>query len=403
MRNFPLFTALICGVAFCATSSIAADIKGSSPQSINAGSSTEYSQPQGYKSVFPWHAPMGKGIGAKPGRVVWAYAPESVHWDVGNWWEPKNFDQKAVHNMVKNGISNLSGDATAKEGWNALFIANNEARGKGSVGYKPGEKIAVKVNMNGAGWYKVNDGTTRKSFSNPVVVRELILSLVEDGGVRPEDITIYDVSRNIPGYMVRHIHAAPLQNVNFKYADEGGPNDTLRDITAPIVWSKEFKGEVGYVPKVVTEAEYLINFATLKGHSMNGITLTAKNHFGSIHNSHRGAPPVAAGLHPFVWPNKMNEYSPLVDLWGNKNFGPKTVLYVLEGLLSPETESAVMNIDKDNVFWKQPPFNGKFTASIFFSQDPVAIDSVGADFLMNEPTMQRLNPRLRNNRSVENY
>ena len=46
---------------------------------------------------------------------------------------------------------------------------------------------------------------------------------------------------------------------------------------------------------------------------------------------------------------------------------------------------------------------GNYTSSIFVSQDPVAIDSVGADFLINEPTLQENNGTLRNNPNVENY
>ena len=37
------------------------------------------------------------------------------------------------------------------------------------------------------------------------------------------------------------------------------------------------------------------------------------------------------------------------------------------------------------------------------SQDPVAIDSVGADFLMNEPAVTSRNGSLRDNPTVENY
>lgn len=40
---------------------------------------------------------------------------------------------------------------------------------------------------------------------------------------------------------------------------------------------------------------------------------------------------------------------------------------------------------------------------MFVSQDPVAIDSVGADFLMNEPSVTSRNGALRNNPTVENY
>ena len=37
------------------------------------------------------------------------------------------------------------------------------------------------------------------------------------------------------------------------------------------------------------------------------------------------------------------------------------------------------------------------------SQDPVAIESVGADFLMNEPAVTSRNGSLRDNPTVENY
>ena len=40
-----------------------------------------------------------------------------------------------------------------------------------------------------------------------------------------------------------------------------------------------------------------------------------------------------------------------------------------------------------NTFFLSCPLNGDYTSSIFVSQDPVAIDSVGADFLNNEPTV----------------
>lgn len=49
------------------------------------------------------------------------------------------------------------------------------------------------------------------------------------------------------------------------------------------------------------------------------------------------------------------------------------------------------------------PFNGNYTSSVFVSQDPVAIDSVGADFLINEPSVMDRNGALRNNPNVENH
>ena len=52
--------------------------------------------------------------------------------------------------------------------------------------------------------------------------------------------------------------------------------------------------------------------------------------------------------------------------------------------------------------WQQEPFDGDYTSSIFVSQDPVAIDSVGADFLSNEPTVTERNSMVDQNPNVEN-
>ena len=52
--------------------------------------------------------------------------------------------------------------------------------------------------------------------------------------------------------------------------------------------------------------------------------------------------------------------------------------------------------------WQQAPFDGNYTSSVFVSQDPVAIDSVGADFLINETAITENNYAAQNINS-ENY
>lgn len=81
--------------------------------------------------------------------------------------------------------------------------------------------------------------------------------------------------------------------------------------------------------------------------------------------------------------------------------GAKTVLCVLDALIVAPGES--VGVTRENSLWQQAPFNNHYTASVFFSQDPVAIDSVGADFLMHEPAVTSRNGALRNNPNVENY
>ena len=345
-----------------------------------------------YDGVFPEHEPYGTGIGAMPGRVVWSYDPDSVSWDGdGSWWETDHFNENVILKMVNDSIASLGGKNNAKDGWAALFTAHN-----GGNGYQAGEKIAIKANINGSAVFDDDtSGETNMSYTNPVLLKTLLLSLVEEAGVSPKDITVYDVSRLFPDYMIKMCSESNLQGVQFVGRDNG-----IADENAPINWSYEFSGNINYLPTCVTEADYMINLANLKGHSY-GITLCGKNHFGSFINGNAMYPPEGANLHQWLTKNDMEIYSPLVDLMGNYQLGQKTVLYMLDALICAPSEGA--SITKENSTWKQEPFNGDYTSSILVSQDPVAIDSVGADFLINEPALQENNGTLRNNPNVENY
>ncbi len=333
---------------------------------------------------YPAHEPYGEGVGVMPGRVVWSYEPDSVDWDgSGYWWEPDNFNEAVMRNMVSDSIAALGGASTAADGWRALFENRNERNGE-SGGYKAGEKIAIKANINGSAVMDDDtSGETSMSYTNPVLLKALLTSLVEDAGVTPSDITVYDVSRLFPDYMEKMCTEGILSGVNFVNRDNG-----VADESAPIVWSHEFSGAVNYLPTCVTEAKYMINLANLKGHSY-GITLCGKNHFGSFINGNAMRPPEGANLHGWLTRNEMGIYSPLVDLMANKHLGGKTVLYMLDAIICAPSEGA--SITLNNSKWRQEPFNGDFTSSIFVSQDPVAIDSVGADFIINEPAVTENN------------
>ena len=350
-----------------------------------------------YDSVFPQHEPYGEGIGAMPGRVVWVYDTDSILWDGdGYWWKPDNFDEKVIQDMVNDSIASLGGEETAKDGWNALFLAHNMARERGSTGYTAGEKIAIKANINGSGVFDDDtSGETQMSYTNPVLLKTLLVSLVEEAGVDPSDITVYDVSRLFPDYMVELCTEGILDGVHFVDRRNG-----VADENTPINWSYEFSGAVNYLPTCVTEANYMINLANLKGHSY-GITLCGKNHFGSFINGNAMHPPEGANLHQFLTRNEMDSYSPLTDLMANEQLGGETVLYMLDALICATSEGA--SVTEDSSRWQQAPFNGNYTSSVFVSQDPVARDSLGADFLINDPAVTDRNGALRDNPNVENY
>ncbi|MDE7370305.1 MAG: DUF362 domain-containing protein [Desulfovibrio sp.] len=352
-------------------------------------------------SLFPQHEAIGVGQGIHPGRVVWMHDPKAVHWSgMDFWWKPENFHQGRILEMTRNGIMRLTGEASPQRAWDALFAWRNAKNGK-EGGYRPGEKIAIKVNMNGAG--ENNDdphGQFGVSYGNPLLLQTLLQSLVRDGGVRPEDIVVYDTCRIFPDYMRAMCTEGDLKGVKFSYRDLGGPNDSAPDKKARIQWAGTVSGEPTYFPTCLTGADYLINLGNLKGHSW-GLTLGGKNHFGSFINDDRRTTPAAAGLHPNIINGKMGGYSVLADLMARKEIGGKTMLVMLDGLITAPSET--VTITPENSVWTMAPFNGHQASSLFFSQDPVAIDSVGADFLVSEPNMRRHNSNMRGKPQMENY
>lgn len=193
---------VLLGLAACGQNTAPEKPGTSSDPEPDSGTETEVSALP-YDGIYPQHEPYGTGIGAMPGRVVWAYDPDSVEWDGnGYWWEPDHFDESAILSMINESIASLGGKENAKDGWEALFTANNSARGRNG-GYTAGEKIAIKANINGSAVYD-NDisGETKMSYTNPVLLKTLLTSLVEEAGVMPSDITVYDVSRLFPDYMI---------------------------------------------------------------------------------------------------------------------------------------------------------------------------------------------------------
>ncbi|MEA3224874.1 MAG: SMP-30/gluconolactonase/LRE family protein, partial [Planctomycetota bacterium] len=154
----------------------------------------------------------------------------------------------------------------------------------------------------------------------------------------------------------------------------------MKQSSVPLYWSCDTDGcKQDYVPAAFAEAQYLINFANLKAHTGSGVTLCAKNHYGSLVRW-----PVEKGyydLHPSAFTKETAIYRNLVDLVGHSHLGGKTMLYLIDGLYCGVHP---IDMSKGPRRWKSHPFNGDWTSSLFASQDPVAIDSVGFDFLHAE-------------------
>jgi len=357
---------------------------------------------------------IGEAKGIFPGRVVWCHNPDATSWDgvSGRWWYYENTDQAIVDQMLSQSIQELAGAATNSEAWDNIFKHFNKTKFNIDSGYKKGEKIAIKLNLNGSSSAKPGNG----SFTSPHLVYALLRQLVNDAGVSPEHITVYDVTRMIPDCIYDLCSKGELAGIHFvDYYGRNGREAYKRNNNARINWSYDVEGNPAYLPTCVTDAKYLINLASLKGHTLAGVTLTAKNHFGSFCSDLNGAPtnlaPQGANLHGFIaahdfstgdpdwtWSGRPEgTYNPLVDLMGHPDLGGKTILYMLDALYVARDQSSEIDI---NSKWISSPFNGHWTSSIFVSQDGVAIDSVGLDFIYSEPTLAAAIPE---GSTAENY
>jgi len=345
-----------------------------------------------FRPSDPINSPIGTAFGVKPGRVAWAFDPQAATWDGLNnapgWWDDSNTRPEAVARMLSGAIRSVGDAASDKAAWNKIFTDFNKRSGKGAVGYKKGEKIVVKLNLNQASDHG-NGGNA--SYTAPQLVEGLLRQLVQQVGAAPTDITIYDAIRHVPGTIFDRCTKG-YPGVHFVDSTGAeGREKAVPDKTRPLVFAN---GDLTfYLPTCVTSAAYMINLAGLKGHTLAGMTATAKNHQGTILREDGSAG--ARFVHPWISVNSgnrvggpadrpMGSYNGLVDMNGHPHVGGKTVLYIIDGLYATHWQGfPLATVCK----WQSMPFNGHWTSSLFASQDGVAIDSVALDFLRNEPTL----------------
>jgi len=358
------------------------------------------------QSVFtptePINSPLGTAFGIKPGRVVWTHDPKAVTWDGTSndpgWWDDRNTHPDVVERMLADTIRSVADAATVKEAWAKVFTDFNQRKGKGAVGYKKGEPIAIKLNLNQC---RSHGDCANASYIAPQLVAALLRQLVKEAGVAPADVTCYDAVRCVPSTIYDRC-TKEFPGVHF--VDSMGGDGRDKAIAAKThILNLAGGSEQVYLPTCLSEAEYLINVAGLKGHTIAGITVCAKNHLGSMLTADAGNG--ARTMHPFIGvragrrgggtAQRMGEYNGLVDLSGHKDIGGKTVLYLIDALYA--TKQNEYRLDP-TCKWQSAPFNGNWTASLFASQDGVAIDSVALDFLRNEPTLSSIVTG-----SVDNY
>jgi hypothetical protein len=326
--------------------------------------------------------PVGVAKGIHPGRVVWVHDPQVAQWDgkTGFWWEDQFTSQAASDKMMAASLLSLTGVKTEKKAWDALFTDFNTSKKGKKQPFQPQEKIAVKINQNNTPGHE----NTNEINTSPQLVLSLLKSLVEKAGVPQENITVFDASRYITDNIYLKCHAV-FPNVRF--VDNSGNDGRIKStyMENAIPYSVDNGRLARGLATCAVEADYLINMAILKGHVGQGVTLCAKNYYGvtsidpdwhknahdNFNQSSDGSP----------------KYMTFTDFMGHKDLGGKTMLFILDAYYGNKFVNGTPGFK-----WQMAPFNDNWPSSLFVSQDGVALDAVGMDFIINEfpdaPDMQ---------------
>jgi len=332
--------------------------------------------PKAWTPADPPNTPLGIGKGIFPGRVVWMRDTNATPWGgiYGHWWyNETGVKQAAVERMMSCSLQALAGAASDAAAWDKVFRFYNTTHGRGDFGYQTNESIVLKINCNNC--YAGNEDDDDQIDSAPQSVLAILRQLVNRAGVPQGQITVYEAVRFVPN---RILDNCRTEFPNVRWLDSQGGNGVCQKVTwhaNAFTYSTNLAKLENKVPEAVYQATYLINMALLKGHWHAGVSLTAKNHLGTI----SGAP----FDHTYIAAHKlpMGVYHPFVDFIGTRQLGGKTLLYMIEGLYGVlEVESFV---GSSTANWANL-FGGGWSSSFFTSFDPVAIDSVGLDFLRSE-------------------
>jgi hypothetical protein len=329
--------------------------------------------PATWEPVDGANHPFGAARGVRPGRVVWTHDPKAVGWDgqSGSWWEDRWNDQAAIDRLVSSGLRRLAEAADDARAWNALFRDFNRRAGHGDAGYRSGEKIAIKINENNAS----SHAPTAEINASPHLVLALLKTLVNGAGVPQGDITVFDASRYITDDVYVKSHAVfPAVRFVDHVGGEGRIKATYVD--SAIMYSVDTHLAKGLASCLV-EAAYVVNLAILKGHGGQGVTLCAKNWYGATSIQ----PDWRKNFHDYFEAKRDGSpsYLTFVDFMGHQDMGAKTVLFLIDALYANDLVNG-----PPHRRWTMPPFGGAWPSSILLSQDGVAIDSVGIDFLRGE-------------------
>lgn len=373
--------------------------------------------------------PMGEAKGIYPGRVVWIMDTASTNENCTNQWGDgyfldKNTNQQVVDEMLEEAVKQLTGAITIEKAWESIFKYHNQQRGKGEVDYVEGEIIFIKINATSAwyGNYNTND-LSRENNENyaiaetsPQLILSVLRQLVNQVGVKQPNIYLGDPMKHIYQDIYEKIYPE-FPNVHFL---DNSIDGLGREVVQPSASAKIDYSDRGSVLRtgswddatvgdpintdalyaIFNKMDYMINIPTLKAHERGGVTMFAKNHFGS--HTRGDAKHLHGGLtrvngNPDENRDTYKMYRVLTDIMGHELLGGKNLVYLMDALYCAPWE--VTQPSK----WQKAPWNNDWTSSVLISQDPVAIESVGFDLLYNEYDGSNQHPAYPHYGAVDDY
>jgi hypothetical protein len=301
-------------------------------------------------------------------RVVSVHNSSATNWDhqTGYYWE--NINQSIVDDMVATGLMALTGKTSEAEAWRAL------------IPYQSDEEVLIKLNFNNSSGCSA--GANDNINPSPELMNVIINGLISIG-VPANRIWITDPSRAIPCRFINGITTAGIQyfmtsgtctcNETTQLTTYIGTTSPHRSATTHPV------GDMVRPAQVFIDAEHLINIPQLKGHGTGHITLSMKNHYGSVTFSGSNQSSERSRMHTYVEPyvNPDLEKSLLADICNNPHIRDKTRLIIGDGLFGHPTVNW-QGVSRWQIFNNDDP------NILFFGVNMVATDSVMADYIIEE-------------------
>lgn len=307
-------------------------------------------------------------------RVTRVHSPKATFWDYKTKPYIKFINQDIVDQMLAYGLRTFTRTSSASKAWEKLMPT-----------YRSGNKIAIKPNLNA-----LHLGHEKNITTTPTLLNAVIGSLINNLGISSGSIYVYDLCIN--AQQIQQILEYPVNCVG-KTTDSFLDKSKMRlqiglntaDSSAHIKmrdpnYDPDGKRLHCFIPKVLTKADHLINIPVFKAHQFILVSSSFKNHFGTVRFSNYNQFPVI--LH-----GKALETA-LVDIYCNKHIKDKTSLIIVDALFGAPLYGHNSN-GRLPTLWDT--FSGDKTPnSLFFSTDPVAVESVIADFITNERTYNKL-------------